>query len=277
MDVRDRLAHTVLGAAAAVASAGVLLIALAVTVEGWPALPHLFGAVWSPEDGQYGVLPLLAGSALVTLGSLAMAVPAGIGMGLFLSDVATPRLAAVVKPVLQGMAAVPSVVFGFLGLKLIVPWISRTFGGLGFSLLAGCLVLALMVLPTIAAVAEDALRAVDPALREGAYALGATPGQVAWRLLLPAAKSGLTAAVVLALGRALGETMAVLMVLGNAAAVPRSPLDPARTLTGNIALEMAYATGRHREALFASGALLLLVNLAVTQVARRAAGGRGVR
>lgn len=277
MDVRDRLARAALAALAAVASAGVLLIALAVAVEGWPALPHLFGAVWSPEDGKFGVLPLLAGSALVTLGSLTLAVPAGIGLGLFLADVASPRLAGVVRPALQGMAAVPSVVFGFLGLNLIVPWISRVFGGLGFSLLAGCLVLALMVLPTIAAVSEDALRAVDPALREGAYALGATPGQVAWRLLLPAAKSGLTAAVVLALGRALGETMAVLMVLGNAAAVPRSPLDPARTLTGNIALEMAYAAGRHREALFASGALLLLLNLAVTQAARLAAGGRAAR
>lgn len=272
--MRDRLARAVLGAVAAVASAGVVLIALTVTVEGWPALPGLFGTTWSPEDGKFGVLPLLAGSALVTLGSLAIAVPAGIGLGLFLSDVAAPRLAGLVRPVLQGMAAVPSVVYGFLGLDYIVPWISRVFGGLGFSLLAGSLVLALMVLPTIAAVAEDALRAVDPAVREGAYALGATPGQVAWRVLLPAARSGLTAAVVLALGRALGETMAVLMVVGNAAAVPRSPLDPARTLTGSIALEMAYATGRHREALFASGALLLLVNLAVSQIARRAAGGR---
>ncbi len=274
MDVRDRLARAALGAAATVASAGVILIALAVSAEGWRALPHLFGPVWSPEDGRFGVLPLLAGSVLVTLGSLALAVPVGVGVGLFLTEVATPRLAGAVRPVLQGMAAVPSVVFGFLGLNLIVPWVSRAFGGLGLSLLAGWLVLALMVLPTVAAVSEDALRAVDPALREGAYALGATPGQVAWRVLLPAAKGGITTAVILALGRALGETMAVLMVLGNAAAVPRSPLDPARTLTGNIALEMAYATGRHREALFASGALLLLINLAVTQAARRAAGGR---
>ncbi len=273
MEVRDRLVRAVLGLMAAVGSAGVLLIALAVAAEGWRALPHLFGPVWSPEEGRFGVLPLLAGSALVTLGSLAIAVPVGVGMGLFLSEVATPGLAAAVRPALQGMAAVPSVVYGFLGLNLIVPGISRTLGGMGLSLLAGWLVLALMVLPTIAAVSEDALCAVDPALREGAYALGASPGQVAWRLLLPAARRGITAAVALALGRALGETMAVLMVLGNAAVLPRSPLDPARALTANIALEMAYATGLHREALFASGALLLLINLVVTQAARRAAGG----
>ncbi|MEW8979140.1 MAG: phosphate ABC transporter permease subunit PstC [Symbiobacterium sp.] len=273
--MQDRLARAALTATALVSAAGILLIALAVTVEGWPALPHLFGAVWSPEEGRFGVLPLLAGSVLVTLGSLAGAVPLGIGMGLFLSEVAPPQVADLVRPLLRGMAAVPSVVFGFLGLTLVVPWIRAWFGGPGLSLLAGCIVLAVMVLPTMASVAEDAFRAVDPSLREGAYALGASPGQVAWRLLLPAARGGLAAAVVLALGRALGETMAVLMVTGNAAALPRSPLDPVRTLTGNIALEMAYATGRHRQALFASGALLLLLNLAVNQLARRAAGRGG--
>jgi len=277
MDVRDRLARAPLAGTALAASASILLIALAVTLEGWSALPALFGTVWSPEEGRFGALPLLAGSLLVTLGALAGAVPAGIGLGLFLTEVAPPRLAALVRPLLQGMAAVPSVVFGFLGLNLVVPLIRMWFGGLGLSLLAGCIVLAIMVLPTIAAVAEDALRAVDPSLREGAYALGATPGQAAWRLLLPAARGGLTAAVVLGLGRALGETMAVLMVVGNAAAVPLTPLDPTRTLTANIALEMAYAAGRHRQALFASGALLLLLNLAVSQIARRVARGEAVR
>lgn len=265
----DRLARLVLLAAALTSSAGVVLIAWFVVAEGWPVLPALLGSVWSPEDGLFGVLPMLAGSLAVTLGALLLAVPAGVGMALFLTEVAPPELAGVVRPLLQGLAGVPSVVYGFVGMSLLVPAIRSGLGGPGFSVLAGALVLAVMILPTIAAVAEDALRALPGAYREGAAALGATPWQAVCRVLLPAARSGLITAVVLGMGRALGETMAVLMVTGNVASAPLSPLDPARTLTGNIAMEMGYATGRHRDALFGTGALLLALVLLVNQAARR--------
>lgn len=265
----DRLARWVLLFLALASSAGVLLIALFVVLEGWPALPALLGRVWSPEDGRFGLWPMLAGSLAVTLGALLLAVPAGVGMALYLTEVAPPGLAGLVRPLLQGLAGVPSVVYGFVGMSLLVPAIRAGLGGPGFSVLAGALVLAVMTLPTIAAVAEDALRALDPAYREGAAALGASPWQAVRRVLLPAARGGLITAVVLGMGRALGETMAVLMVTGNVASAPLSPLDPARTLTGNIAMEMGYATGRHREALFATGALLLGLVLLVNRMARR--------
>lgn len=256
-------------ACALAASAAVVLIALFVVLEGWPVLPRLLDRVWSPEEGRFGIWPMLWGSAAVTAGALLLAVPAGVGMALFLTEVAPPGLGAVVRPLLQVLAGIPSVVFGFVGLSLLVPAIRRGLGGPGFSLLAGALVLGVMVLPTIAAVAEDALRALPPAYREGAAALGATPWQVVYRVLLPAARGGVLTAVVLGLGRALGETMAVLMVTGNVPWVPHSPLDPVRTLTGNIAMEMGYAVGEHRAALFATGALLLAVVMAVNAAARR--------
>lgn len=268
-DHKEWLAHSLLQVCALMASAAVVLIAWFVVVEGRGALLHVLGPVWSPEDGKFGALPMLWGSLAVTAGALALAVPAGVGMALFLTEVAPPALGTLVRPLLQALAGVPSVVYGFLGLSLLVPAIRRGLGGPGFSVLAGAIVLGLMVLPTIAAVAEDAIRALPPAYREGARALGATPWQAVRRVLLPAARGGVITAVVLGLGRALGETMAVLMVTGNAASAPASPLDPVRTLTGNIALEMGYATGLHREALFATGALLLALVMLVNAAARR--------
>lgn len=266
---QDRAAQTVLLFCALLASAGVVLIAMFVVVDGRVALPGLFGPDWNPDEGRYGALPMIWGSLAVTLGALALAVPTGVGMAIFLSEVAPPGLGAVARSMLQAMAGVPSVVYGFAGLSVLVPAIRRGFGGPGFSVLAGALVLAVMVLPTIAAVAEDALRALPAAYREGAFALGATPWQAVRRVLLPAARGGMVTAVVLGMGRALGETMAVVMVTGNVAAPPLSPVDPAGTLTGRIALEMGYAAGHHREALFSVGALLLAIVMAVNAVARR--------
>jgi phosphate transport system permease protein len=265
----DRAVRGLLLFCAVCVSTAVLLIALFVVLEGSPALPALLGARWSPEDDLFGVRAMVWGSVAVTLGALVLAVPAGVGMALFLTEVAAPGVAALARPLLQTLAGVPSVVYGFVGLSVLVPAIRRDLGGPGFSVLAGALVLGVMILPTIAAVAEDALRSLPPAYREGAAALGATPWQTVRRVLLPAARSGITTAVVLGLGRALGETMAVLMVTGNVAMAPSSPLDPARTLTGNIAMEMGYAVGRHREALFATGALLLGLVMVVNALARR--------
>lgn len=266
---REGVIRTILLGCALASSAAILLIAGFVVAEGRPAMGALWDAEWSPEEGRFGVRSMIWGSLAVTGGALMLAVPAGLGMALFLTEVAPPALGRLVRPLLQALAGVPSVVYGFVGLHLLVPAIRTGLGGPGFSVLAGALVLAIMILPTIAAVAEDALRALPAAYREGAMALGATPWQAVRRVLLPAARSGVITAVVLGLGRALGETMAVMMVTGNVAAVPRSALDPVRTLTGNIAMEMGYAVGRHREALFATGALLLVMVMAMNAAARR--------
>jgi len=255
--------------AALVACTGVVAVALFVALEGRPAFRHLAGTAWDPEAGQFGVLPLILGSLAVTAGALTLAAPLGLGMALFLTEVAPRPVATVIRPLLQALAGVPSVVYGFIGLSLVVPAVQRGLGGPGFSVLAGALVLAIMTLPTIAAVAEDALRALPLSYREGAAALGAGPWQIARRVLLPAARRGVAAALVLGLGRALGETMAVLLVTGNVAVAPHGPLDPVRTLTANIALEMGYATLLHRSALFATGALLLSAVLLVDAAARR--------
>jgi len=242
----------------------VVLIALTLVLEGWRAIPDLVGGVWDPDTGRFGVLPMLGGSAGVALGAVLVAFPLGLGVALFQTEVAPPWLAAPLSQVVEALAGIPSVVYGFVGMMLFF----RTFA-LGPGALASALVLAVMILPTIAGVAEEALRAVPAAYREGAAALGATPWQAVRRVVLPAARSGLVTAVALALGRALGETMVVLMVAGSTALLPRSPLSMVRTFTGTIAMEMAYATGRHREALFAIGALLLGAVLAMGALARR--------
>ncbi len=265
----DRWVQGALLLCALTAATAVILIAFFVAMEGSQALRDVLGAIWDPEAGQYGMLPLLWGSLAVTAGALALAGPLGLGMALFLTEVTPVPVAALVRPLLQSLAGIPSVVYGFVGLSLVVPAIRCGLGGPGFSVLAGAVVLGVMVLPTIAAVAENALRALPGTYREGAAALGATPWQTVQRVLLPAARRGVATAVVLGLGRALGETMAVVLVTGNVAAAPHSLLDPVRTLTANIALEMGYATGLHRSALFATGTLLLAAVLTVDAVARR--------
>jgi len=265
----DRIAKATLSLAALIAGSGLILLILFVVIEGGPAIPSLIGTVWDPEADRFGLLPLVGGTMAVTVGALLMAIPAGIGLALFQTEVAPPWMRIPVRSAIQALAGIPSVVYGFIGLSLLVPAIRSGLGGPGFSLLAGALVLGVMVLPTIAAISEDALRALPVALREGAVALGASPWQTVRGVLLPAARSGLITAVVLGLGRALGETMAVLMVTGNVAVQPSSVLDPIRTVTATIALEMGYATGQHREALFAVGCLLLAVVLAVNAGARR--------
>jgi len=252
-----------------IAGSGLILIFLFVLIEGWTAIPKLVGTTWDPEADQFGLWPLVGGSMTVTAGALVLAIPAGIGMALFLTEVAPPRIRVPIRSLIQALAGIPSVVYGFIGLSLLIPAIRSGLGGPGFSLLAGAVVLAVMVLPTIAAISESALRAVPASLREGAAALGASPWQTAHRVLLPVARSGFITAVVLGLGRALGETVAVLMVTGNVAVMPTSVLDPIRTVTATIALEMGYATGRHRDALFAAGVLLLAAVLALNAAARR--------
>jgi phosphate transport system permease protein len=228
---------------------------------------NFFGAGWHPMSGHYGVALMIVGSVAVTGGALAIGVPLGLACAIVLSELAPARARRALKPAVELLAGIPSVVYGFMGIVAILPFIRRHLGGPGASGLAAAVILGVMILPTIIAVALDALQAVPRAFREGSLALGATHWQTIRRVVLPGARSGIVAAVVLAMGRAIGETMAVVMVAGNAVQLPRSPLDPVRTLTANLALEMGYAAGDHRAALFATGVVLFLIIVALNAVA----------
>jgi phosphate transport system permease protein len=256
------------------------LIALFIIAEGLPIIvkvglvDFLFGMRWSPTTGAFGIWPMIVGSLAVTVGALVVGVPLGLACAVFLSEFAPPAATAAMRPAIQLLAGIPSVVYGFWGLIVIVPAIRDHLGGPGLSILAGSLILGIMILPTIISISEDALRALPPTYAEGSLALGATHWQTIWRLQLPAARSGLLTAAILGLGRAVGETMAVIMVLGNAVRVPDSILAPARTLTTNIGIEMGYASGEHRQALFATGVVLFAVIMAVNMAANMTIGRR---
>jgi phosphate transport system permease protein len=230
--------------------------------EGLPAFVRigvwqlLFGTDWSPGNSQYGLLPMLAGSLAVTFGSILLAVPLGIACAILLAEVAPLQVRRVLRPAVELLVGIPSVVFGLVGMLVIVPAV-RQIGGTGFSVLAACIVLMAMVLPTIISISDDSLRAVPRKYKEVSLALGATHWQTIWHVLIPAARSGIGASVILGVGRAIGETMAMIMVIGNAVIFPASPLSPARTLTGNIAVEIQYASGLHESALFATALVLL--------------------
>lgn len=247
-------------------------IILFVLREGIPAfsqvgiLKFLFGTVWRPGLNEFGILPMIIGSIAVTIGSMIMAIPLGIACAIFLAEVAPPRIRQMVRPAVELLVGIPSVVYGIVGLVLIIPVI-RQFGGSGYSVAAACIVLTAMVLPTIISISEDSIRAVPPRYKEGAFALGATHWQTIWHVLIPAAKPGITGSVLRGMGRAFGETMAMIIVIGNAILIPTSPLDPARTLTGNIAVEITYATGIHRSALFATGVVLIILIIFLNSLA----------
>jgi phosphate transport system permease protein len=235
----------------------------------------LSGTRWEPttDPPRFGILPMILGSVWLTLGALLIGVPLGLAVAVFQVELAPAWLANILRPTIQVLAGIPSVIYGFIGLAILAPAVRTLFGGPGLSVLTGALVLGIMILPSVIAVSEDALRAVPQSIRDGAFALGATHWQMIRSVLIPTARSGIVASVVLGMGRALGETMAVIMMIGNALIIPRSPLDPATTLTSNIALELAYATGAHREALFATGVvlfvLIMALNAAATTVVRQ--------
>lgn len=235
----------------------------------------LAGKRWLPtsEPPQFGLLPLLLGSLYVTAGAMVLAVPLGLGAAIFIAEIAPPRWREVLKPAVELLAAIPSVVFGFIGLLMVGPWLARTFDlPIGQFAALGSLLLAFMAIPTIVSVAEDALTAVPRALRDNSLALGATEWQTIAKVVVPAGRSGIVAACLLGLGRAIGETMTVLMVTGNAAVIPegmRGFMEPVRTMTATIAAEMgetAYQTP-HYFALFMVGLLLFLITLGVNMVA----------
>jgi len=249
------------------------LIAFFIFEEGMPliwkigARTFLLGERWFPSQGAFGIFPMIVGSFWVTVGALIVGVPLGVACAVFLCELTPPSVSIVLRPTIQLLAAIPSVIYGFWGLIVLVPLIRNTLGGPGLSVLAGSLVLGIMILPTIISISEDSLRALPRTFKEGALSLGATHWQTIWRVLLPASRSGIVASVILGMGRAIGETMAMIMILGNAVQMPGSILDSTRTLTTNIGIEMGYATGDHRQALFATGVVLFFIIMGLNTIA----------
>jgi len=227
----------------------------------------LLGEKWIPSKGLFGIFPMIVSSFWVTFGALLLGIPLGLACTIFLSELIPPSMGILLRPAIQLLAAIPSVIYGFWGLIVLVPLIQNYLGGPGLSILAGSLVLSFMILPTIITISEDSLKALPPSYKAGALALGATHWQTIWRVLIPAAKSGIVASIILGMGRAIGETMAMIMILGNAVKMPNSFLDSARTLTTNIGIEMGYASGDHRQALFATGIVLFFIIMALNTLA----------
>jgi phosphate transport system permease protein len=235
--------------------------------EGYPAmasygvLNFILGMDWAPTavPPQFGVFPMIVGSLGITALSLLMAVPLGIFCAIFLAEIAPNSMRKLLKPTIQTLAGIPSVVYGFFGLIILVPFMREQFGGTGFSMFTASVILTVMILPIIISVSEDALRSIPHEYKEASLALGATHWQTIKNVIFPAAIPGIITSVILGMGRAVGETLAIIMVAGNVAQIPNSIFDPVRALTSNIALEMGYATGLHYNALFATGIVLFLM------------------
>ena len=261
----------------------VALICVFLFANGIPAMREigfikfLTGEIWRPNSEQFGILPMIVGSLYVTAGAIIFGVPIGILCAVFMARFCPKKIYPVLKPMIELMAGIPSIVYGFFGLVVIVPLMQDIFGGSGKSVLTASILLGIMILPTIIGVSESAIRAVPESYYEGALALGDTHERSVFRAVLPAAKSGIMAGVILGIGRAIGETMAVIMVAGNQAVIPEGLLSGVRTLTANIVLEMGYAADLHREALIATGVVLfvfiMIINLLFSLVKRRDTDG----
>ena len=278
-NLKENLMHGVFLGAACVSILAVALICIFLFANGIPAifeigpLNFLGGMRWKPLNDIYGIFPMIVGSIYVTAGAIIVGVPIGILCAVFMARFCPKKIYPVLKPMIELMAGIPSIVYGFFGLVVIVPLMQDIFGGSGKSVLTASILLGIMILPTIIGVSESAIRAVPESYYEGALALGDTHERSVFRAVLPAAKSGIMAGVILGIGRAIGETMAVIMVAGIQAVIPGSLLAGVRTLTANIVLEMGYAAGLHREALIATGVVLfvfiLIINLLFSLVKRR--------
>ncbi|WMJ24422.1 phosphate ABC transporter permease subunit PstC [Paludicola sp. MB14-C6] len=262
----------------------VLLICVFLFANGVPAMgkiglfSFLGGKDWSPTDtpSSFGILPMIMGSIYTTFGAIIIGVPIGLMTAIFMARFSTKRINKFLNPVVELLAGIPSIIYGFFGLQVIVPFVRDSFGGNGNSILTASLLLGFMILPTIIAVSKASLDAVDKTYYEGALALGASHEKSVMKVVVPAAKSGIIAAVVLGIGRAIGEAMAVTMVIGNQARMPIGLLKGARTLTTNIVSEMSYAADLHREALIATGVVLLvfilIINLVLALINKKAGG-----
>ncbi len=277
--LKERTAQVVFAICACASIVAVALICLFIFVKGVPVIfkigPDNFitGTSWKPLEGLFGILPMIVGSIYVTAGAIIIGVPIGLLCAIYMARYCNDKLYKVLKPAIELLAGIPSIVYGFFGLVVIVPFIRETFGGGGKSVLTASILLGIMVLPTIISVSESAIKAVPDSYYEGALALGATKERSIFLSVLPAAKSGILAAVILGIGRVIGETMAVVMVAGNQAMIPESITNGVRTLTSNIVLEMAYAEGTHEEALIATAVVLfvfiLIINFSFSLVKRK--------
>lgn len=257
----------------------VLLICIFLFANGLPTiaqigpLKFLFGQEWKPSNNKFGILPMIVASIYVTGGAILIGVPIAVLTSVFMARYCPKRIYGVLKSGIELMAGIPSIVYGFFGLVLIVPLIRDVFGGPGASMLAAIILLGIMILPTIVGVTEAAIRGVPESYYEGSLALGATKERSIYAVMLPAAKSGILAGIVLGIGRAIGETMAVVMIAGNQPRMPKGLLKGVRTMTMNIVTDMGYATGLHRQALIATAVVLfvfiLIINLSLSLLNRR--------
>ncbi len=260
--VVEKIVKSIFLMAAITSVISMLLIAGFTLAKGLPAireiglLKFIFGMKWKPGANIFGVFPMIVASLYATVGASVVGVPIGLLTAIFIAEVAPRSISNILSPMVDLLAAIPSVVYGFFGQIVVLPIINDVFKNGGNSLLAVILILGVMILPTIINISAYAIKTVPKEYKEGSLALGATKMQTVFKITLPAAKSGILAGVILGIGRAVGETMAVLLVAGNAAIMPASIISRVRTLTGNIAIEMSYATGLHQEALFATGVVL---------------------
>ena len=276
LHIKEGIAKALFVAAAGISVLAVALICVFLFANGVPALAQiglpefLFGTTWRPANDIYGIFPMIVGSIYVTAGAMVVGVPTGLLCAIFLSRFASGKIAAVLKPGVELLAGIPSVVYGFFGLVILVPFVRANtpdnVTGNGLSLLAASVLLGIMILPTIITVAQSALDAVPKKYYEGSLALGADHERSVFRVIVPAATSGIMASIVLGVGRAIGETMAVIMVAGNQALIPESIFSGVRTMTANIVLEMGYAADLHRGALVATGVVLFVFILLVTRL-----------
>ncbi len=277
--VKEGIMHALFLICACVSILAVALICVYLFASGIPAMSEigftdfLFGTKWKPSSGSFGIFPMIIGSILVTGIAVIIGVPVGILCAVFMSHYCPEKLYRFVKPAINLLAGIPSIVYGFFGLVVIVPIMKDLFGGSGKSLLTAGILLGIMILPTVIKTTEASLNAVPRSYYEGALALGATHERSVFFASLPAAKSGILAAIILGVGRAIGETMAVILVAGNQTILPKSITSGIRTMTSNIVIEMGYATGLHQEALIATGVVLfvfiLIINLCFSALKRR--------
>lgn len=265
--------------AACLSILAVLLICLFLFASGIPTIAEigvkefLLGSIWSPIRGKFGIFPMIVASIFVTAGAILVGVPLGVLCAVFLARYCPKKLYPPLKAAVELLAGIPSIVYGFFGLLVLVPLMQRLFGGSGKGMLTASLLLGVMILPTVISISETALRSVPESCYEGSVALGASRERSLFSVVLPAARSGILAGVILGIGRAVGETMAVVMVAGNQALLPGRLIDGVRTLTANIVLEMGYAADLHRDALIACGVVLfvfiLIINLCFSALKRR--------
>lgn len=276
---KERAMQAVFAVTACISVIAVVLICLFLFGNGFPTIgkigvgKFLFGTTWSPSQDQFGIFPMIIASIFVTAGAILIGVPIGVLCALFMAHYCPKRFYRPLKSAIELLAGIPSIVYGFFGLVVLVPLLQQLLGGSGKGMLTASIMLGIMILPTVINISESALRAVPGSYYEGSMALGASHERSVFSAVLPAARSGILAAVILGIGRAVGETMAVVMVAGNQALLPGKITDGIRTLTANIVLEMGYAADLHREALIACGVVLfvfiLLINLCFSALKRR--------